>query len=50
LAEVLRSLNGQAVGLAQRLRLLDRPAVLQQFKGDYWGWSVLFKCGAAGDG
>ena len=48
LAEVLRALNGKSVGLVQHLRLIDKPVLLQQFKGDYWGWSLLLRCGVAG--
>ena len=47
LSEIIKSLNGSDIKLAQTLRLVDKPITLRQFKDEYWGYSILLKSGVA---
>ena len=47
LSEIVKSLNGAEIKLAQILRIVDKSLILRQFKDNYWGYSILFKTNVA---
>jgi len=50
-SELIETLNGQDVGLVNDFRIVDKPVLaIRQFKGDFWGYSMLFTTGVSAIG